>query len=178
MKIGFLAQSVLAIALYEEGLQTVAHEESEKAAELAKQNPNFEYNKETMIVIHLILASLGIQLENYEMARFHFAGLSELTKINWPYHLFDACLDIKTGNIQTGLSKMKKLSQDNEVPGELRKCIADGIKEAEAKAGPVDSKLFFPRAIAYVLFQELKAKGSVTMQKISTLVDGFMKKAQ
>jgi len=177
-KIGFLAQSVLAIALYEEGLQTVAHEESEKAAELAKQNPNFEYNKETMILAHLTLATLAIRIENYEMARFHFAGFSELTQIEWPYRLFDACVDIKTGNMQSGLTKMKKLSQDEQIPAELRKSIAEGIKAVETKAGPVDSKLFVPRAITYILFQELKAKGSAAMQKISTLVEGFMKKAQ
>jgi hypothetical protein len=178
MKIGFLAQSIIAIALYEEGLQNVAHEESEKALVLAKQNPDLEYNKETMIMIHLILASLGIQTENYDMARFHFAGFSELTQIEWPYRFFDACLDIKTGNVQTGLAKMKKLTQDEKIPSELRKSISEGIKAVETKAGPVDSRLFVPRTITYILFQELKAKGSAAIQQIATLADGFMKKAQ
>jgi hypothetical protein len=178
IKMALLAQSVIAIALYEEGLQNVAHEESEKALAMAKQNPDFEYNKETMILIHLILASLGIQTENHEMARFHFAGFSELTQIEWPYRLFDACLDIKTGNIQAGLAKMKKLSQDEKIPVELRKSISDGIKAVETKAGPVDSKLFVPRSITYILFRELKTKGSATIQQIATLADGFMKKAQ
>jgi len=177
-QVGFLAQSVVAIALYEEGLPTVAQTESAKALEMIKQNPNFEYDKETLILAHLTLASLAIRIENYEMARFHFAGFSELTRIEWPYRLFDACVDLKTGNMQSGLIKMKKLSQDEKIPAALRTTIAEGLKAVETKAGPVDSKLFVPRAITYILFEELKAKGSAAIKKIATLADSFMKKVQ
>ncbi len=119
------------------------------------------------MVAHLLLGTVSIYEKNYKAARFHFAGFSVVTKIDWPYTVVDALADIAEGQLQQGLTKMKKMIRDESLPAEVRKAIAKGITKIENEAGPVDSRLFWPRLISRLAYRELK---SVTSPAINSLM--------
>ncbi len=174
-KMKFLAQSVIAIALYEKGWRKIAFQQSEKANSYLKKNPG-KSALEEVITFHLVMGSMCIYTNNLRAARFHFAGFSNATQIHWPYQIFDALVDITENEFQKGLIKLKKISEDETVPEEVREIVASGIKEIEKDTGPVDSKLFWPRAVSKILFKELKKIGNASFSKVSEIVEEISSK--
>jgi hypothetical protein len=68
--------------------------------------------------------------------------------------------DIEKGDLQMGLTKIKKMSEDPAVPAELRTILANTIANVEKKVGgEVDSSLFWPKAISGILLEQLKKSG-------------------
>ena len=169
----FLAHSINSIVMYENGWTELAKEESILANGAVNQNPEDSSVKLQAAVFHLIMGSLTLKDKNYTAARFHFAGFGQVTGINWPYQIVDAIADIEAGDIQKGLQKIKRISQDPSVPPEIRLILSDAITEVEKNTGGnVDSKLFWPKAIAGILLDQLQ-KSSI--QEIKDAADKMKK---
>lgn len=165
-----LGHSVIAIAMYEKGWKQIARTESSKAVDILKKESGRKNAEETLMVAHLLLGTVSIYEKNYKAARFHFAGFSAVTKIDWPYTAVDALADIAEGQVQQGLTKLKKMTRDESLPPEVRKAIAEGITRIESEAGPVDSRLFWPRLISRLAYKELKRVANPAINSLMRIV--------
>ncbi len=173
----FLAHSINAIVMYENGWKDLAKEESALANGAVNKNPADNSVKLQVAVFHLLMGSLMIKDKNFDAARFHFAGFGQATDIHWPYQLVDAMADIEKGDVQTGLKKIKKMSQDPAVPAELRVALADLITDVEKNTGGnVDSSLFWPRAISGILLDQLKKSGNKEIEAAAGKLDQLKQK--
>ncbi len=172
----FLGQAVLAVALYENGWKDLGYEEAQKSHALLNQSPSLKDTEMMVMTFHLLMASLSVYQDNPRAARFHFAGFSNITRIHWPYQVFDALVDIKQKDIRGGLVKLKKMTEDPTVPPEVQTVIREGIVKVEKDFGPVDSRLFWPRAVSAILFRQLKDAGSASVQKLGGLISELTEK--
>jgi hypothetical protein len=166
-----LAHMMLSIGMFEKGWKQIAKEESDLGiAAMAKQEDQTQVRNE-ILIMHLLAGTLAIYERNFDMARVHFAGISQLTGIEWPYMLVDAMGDIDAGKIQQGLVKLKKASKDEKVPPEIRTALTDLIAQVEKKAGNVESSAFMPRLIGSMLLDELKNSGPEETKSLFSLPD-------
>jgi hypothetical protein len=173
----FMAHSINAIMMYENGWKDLAKEESALANGAIGKTPGNDTIKFQVAVFHLLMGSLSIKDKNFDAARFHFAGFGQVTDIHWPYQLVDAMGDIEKGDIQTGLKKIKKMSQDPAVPAELRVALAQMIEDVEKNTGgDVDSSMFWPRAISGLLIEQLKKSGVTEIEDAASTLDNLKKK--
>jgi hypothetical protein len=151
-----LSHMLIAVGMYERGWKNLAKGESEKGIELLNKTPNEKYSNIELTGFHFIIGSLCIYEKNYEAAKFHFAGFAALTGMDWTYTLVDGMTDINNGKLQSGLQKIKKLSEDPSVPEEIRISLKKSIEEVEKTTGKVDSALFWPRVFYSVIYDKLK----------------------
>ncbi len=160
----FLAHSINAIAMYENGWVGLAKEESALANGALNKSPENDTLKLQVAVFHLVMGALSIKDKNFDAARFHFAGFGQATDIHWPYQLVDAMADIQNKDLQTGLKKIKRMSEDPAVPVQLRVLLVNALTEVEKTGGDVDSSLFWPRAVSSILIDQLKDSGVKEIQ--------------
>jgi hypothetical protein len=173
----FLAHSINAIVMYENGWQGLAKEESALANGAVGKSPENDTLKLQVAVFHLIMGSLSIKDKNYDAARFHFAGFGQATDIHWPYQLVDAMADIEKGDLQTGLKKIKRMSEDPSVPPEIRAILVEGIANIEKNTGGnVDSSLFWPKAISGILLEQLKKSSVKEIKGAAETIDKMKEK--
>lgn len=166
-----LGHSVIAIAMYEKGWEQIARIESSKAVDILKKEFGRKNARETLMVAHLLLGTVSIYEKNYKAARFYFAGFSAVARIDWPYTVVDALADIAEGQVQQGLTKMKKMTRDKSLPAEVRKAIAEGIAKIENDAGSVNSRLFWPRLISRLAYKELKSATNPATNSLMKVVN-------
>jgi hypothetical protein len=171
-----LAHLLLSIGMYEKGWKKVAKEESDIGMKELDNNTDIDQVKNEILIIHLLAGTVSVYDRNFDMARFHFAGIGQLTGVNWPYNIVDALGNIDSGNIQKGLVSLKKLSQDPSVPAEIRSALADLIKEVEKTTGNVESPMFIPRIIGKYLIDELKNSTSVEVKSLFGFKDDLKNK--
>lgn len=171
-----LAHILLSIGMYENGWKQVAKEESDLGMKKFGKNMPQGQAQTELLIIHLLAGSVSVYDRNFDMARFHFAGIGQLTGINWPYLMIDAIGDIDSGDYQKGLVKLKKASQDESVPSEIRTALADLIKEVEKTTGNVDSPLMIPRLIGKYLMDEFKNSTSKEIKSLFGLSDDLKSK--
>lgn len=168
----FLAHSINAITMYENGWLELAKEESALANSAVNKSPGNDTIRTQVAIFHLIMGTLSIKDKNFDAARFHFAGFGQVTNIHWPHHLVDAMADIQNGDVQTGLKKLKRMAEDPAVPAEIRIILANGIAEVEKNTGgDVDSSLFWPRAISGILLDQLKNSGIKELENAGQQLD-------
>jgi hypothetical protein len=172
----FLAQTLNSITMYQQGWHALAKEESTLATQHLDKKPDSKITYEASI-FYLIMGTLYVKEKDFSQASFFWAGFGNETGINWPYQLSDAAAELQKGNIQTGLQKIKVITQDPTVPKALRDVLAIQITKVEQNAGSsVDSSLFWPRLIGKLLWQELKSSTDKSLQKIISITDGVQKK--
>jgi hypothetical protein len=171
-----LAHILLSIGMYENGWKQIAKEESDLGMKKIGKNIGQNQVSAQLLIIHLLAGSVSIYDKNFDMARFHFAGIGQLTGVNWPYILVDAYGDIESGDYQKGLVKLKNAGQDPSVPEEIRKALADLIKEVEKTTGKVDSPLFIPRLIGKCLIHELQNSTSKGIKSLFGLTEDLKNK--
>jgi hypothetical protein len=151
-----LSHMLIAVGMYEKGWKNIAKGESNKGIDILNKTPNGKYTKFELTGFHFIIGTLCIYEKNFDAARFHFAGFASLTGFDWTYTLVDAMGDINQGNTQTGLQKVKKLSEDPSVPEEIRTTLKKTIAVVEKTTGNVDSALFWPSLVSKVIYKKLK----------------------
>lgn len=171
----FLARSLRSIAMYEQGWDSLAREESQ-AANLQVQrssSSNVQYEATTF---YMLLGILKAYERDFDQSKFYWAGFANQTGIHWPYTLTDAAADLHGGRVQQGLGKLKTASQDPAVPEPIRKALGEKLQGIEAKTGDVNSTFFWPRLISAVVLDELKNSGNPQMQKFVRMVEGVKEK--
>ncbi len=156
-------------------METSNHEFSLSNITINNDSPEYSQKYE-QIMFHMIISIACIYNEKYDIAQYHLFLLSKITDINWPYLLMDGIIDIKKGNVQDGLVKLKKLQDDPKLPPEIRDLLAENIAKIEKKTGPVESNLFWLRAIGSVLYTELKNTGSSGLKDIGNHVEMLKEK--
>ncbi len=172
----YLAHMVRAMACVNMKMPVMAKKELETAKALF-DDPEGGYSEpHKQALFHLIIAIACVYNDEYEVARFHMLFVSQLTGILWPYQLIDGAFDVKEGRVQEGLIKIKELSENPEVPEEARALIKEHIAEIEKTSGPVESRLFWVRAIGSVVFKDLKNATSEEVKKLHAFVDDLTRR--
>ncbi len=170
----YLAQSLRSIAMYEQGWDTLAREESQLAkSQLRKSKSEIQYEA---TVFYMLLGLAKAYEKDFNQSKFYWAGFANETGIHWPYQLTDAIADLQANRIQQGLQKLKVLSQDEAVPEALRIALAEQIQAIEKKGGDVESPLFWPKLISSLVLDELKKKSSGQITGLLTMLEGLMEK--
>ncbi len=152
----FLVSMLNSCTMYQQGWTALAKEESDKGMSQMAKGPDKALLETETMIFHLLIGTVCVQQEQYDAAKFHFAGFAQLTGVEYPYKLIDVMIDVKKGDIQTGLKKAKTLSEDPTVPQGIRDELKIIIAEAETKGGDVNSSLFWPKIVSSVIMDELK----------------------
>ena len=154
--LNYLASMLNSCTMYEQGWTTLAKEESDKGMSLASSNGDPTMVELETMVFHLLVGTVCVQEENYDAAKFHFAGFAQLTGVDFPYKLIDIMIDVKKGDIQTGMQKAKIMADDPNVPESLRTELKSIVADVEKKGGDVNSSLFWPKIISSIIMDELQ----------------------
>lgn len=170
----YLAQSLRSIAMYEQGWDTLAREESQLAkSQLRKSKSEVQYEA---TVFYMLLGLAKAYEKDFNGSKFYWAGFANETGIHWPYQLTDAIADLQANRLQQGLQKLKVLSQDKAVPESLRTTLAAQIEAIENKGGDVESPLFWPKLISSLVIDELKKSSSGQITGLLNMLEGLMEK--
>ncbi|MFL5728149.1 MAG: hypothetical protein ACJ75J_01575, partial [Cytophagaceae bacterium] len=125
---------------------------------------------------YLVMGTMFVHRKDYAQAKFFFAGFGQTTGINWPYQIVDAMNDIDKGNVQQGLKKIKKMTEDPSVPEPVRIALKGPLEEIENTTGDVNSRLFWPKAISSILFKELKNSGDEKLKELGKMMEDISQK--
>lgn len=174
-EVKLMAMSMRSIVMYEQGWDTLARHESEEARKYMHPQPGTDVQYEVSF-FYMVMGLAKIYDKDFNQSKFYWAGFANETQIHWPYALTDAIADFQSNRIQQGLGKLKALSQDPNVPEVLRGVLAEEIGKIEAKGGDVNSRLFWPKLIASVVFDELKATGNQQLIGIIERLEKFRSK--
>ncbi|WP_333820252.1 hypothetical protein [Ohtaekwangia sp.] len=169
----YMSQSLRAITMYEQGWDTLARQESQRAKQLHKPNSDVQYEATTF---YMLLALAKIYDKDFEASKFYWAGFANETGIHWPYQLTDAIADVQAKRMQLALQKFKVLSQDPAVPEALRTVLAGKIALIEEKGGNVESPLFWPRLISTIVLEELKKTSGNQLSRFVNMLEGLKEK--
>lgn len=164
----YLARSLRSIAMYEQGWDSLAHEEAQLAKKHVKPQAGAEYELATFYVLMGLAQAYD---KDFTQSKFYFAGFANETGIHWPYKLTDAIDDFQHNRLQEGLIKLKALSQDPAVPPALQQALVEQITVIETKAGDVNSSLFWPRLISAVVLEQLKKSSNSQIGQVVQMVE-------
>lgn len=171
----FLAQSLRGITMYEQGWDSLAREESQKAKQQNLLKPGTEAPYEVSI-FYMLMGVAKAYEQDFAGSKIYWAGFANETGIHWPYKLVDAIDDLKHDRLQSALIKLKALSQDPDVPPALRKALGDQIASIEAKAGDVNSRLFWPKLISVVVLDQLKQSSNAQVGEVVRMLEALRDK--
>jgi hypothetical protein len=169
----YLARSLRSIAMYEQGWDSLAHEEAEQSKKLLKPDADAQYEVATFYVLMGLAQAYD---KDFAQSKFYFAGFANETGIHWPYKLTDAIDDFQHNRLQEGLVKLKALSQDPAVPPALQRALAEQITVIETQAGDVNSSLFWPRLISAVVLEQLKKSSNSQIGQVVQMVESLRAK--
>jgi hypothetical protein len=169
----YLATSLRAIAMYEQGWDSLAHEESTRLQLMRKPGTDAEYEA---AIFYMLMGLVKAYEKDFAQSKFFWAGFANETQIHWPYKLTDAIDDLQHNRLQEGLIKLKALSQDPAVPPALQQALAEQITLIEAKAGDVNSRLFWPKLISAVVLEQLKKSSNTQVAAVVQMVEGVREK--
>lgn len=174
--INFLTHSLEALALYEKDLKTLAGNESTKAASLLNKMPATKSAEIKKVAYHLLLGTLCIYEKNFQGARFHFAAFNSVTKMEWPYLISDAMADINEGKTKPALKKIKAITENKDVPEEVRNSLLETLKSVEKDTKDIDSQLFWTKVISQALYNAIKTSAIDGIDKIAELIQNIQEK--
>ena len=171
----YLAQSLRSITMYEQGWDSLAHEESQQAKKhrLLKPDASAQYEA---AVFYMLMGLASAYDKDFAQSKFYWAGFANETAIHWPYKLTDAIDDLQNQRIQAGLIKLKALSQDPDVPPALQQALGQQIASIETKAGDVNSRLFWPKVISVVVLDQLKTYPNSQLGAVVRVLENLRKK--
>jgi len=172
----FLTHSLAAIALYEKGWKSLAIDESRKGKALLNKMPKSNELQLNAMAFHIITGTLCLYEENYQGARFHFAGFNITSKIEWPYLIVDAMADIKEGKVKQGLRKIKKISKSKSTPETIKKSLTETLIKTEKKSETVDAKLFWTKQTSLALYDEIKNSAVPGIVRVANLLENLSEK--
>ncbi|GAA4038268.1 hypothetical protein GCM10022409_24630 [Hymenobacter glaciei] len=171
----FLASSLRSITMYQHGWNALAKQEADRGNGLLKRSSSSNIKTEAT-VFYLLVAIAKMQEGKFDEAKLYWAGFATQTGIDWPYALTDAAADLRGGQPQRGLQKLKVISQDPAVPEPLRVELAARLTTLEAHTGNVNSPLFWPNLISAAVLAELKRTNNEGIGKLVKMVEDVKKK--
>ncbi len=165
-----LAHSLQSICMSENGWTNLAKDESNYAKSYLNLEPDDSNSTLDKMTYHLLLGTLSVYMENYQNARFHFAGYSIVTQIHWPYELAEALADFKDKKNEIGLSKINAIIKNELVPVEVKNNLKISSEKISNNAKIIDPKIFWSKEISLSLFKEMEKTDIQGMQKIAELI--------
>jgi hypothetical protein len=133
-------------------------------------NPNTTEDRQKVLLFHILMASVCIKEKQYDAAEFHVNGFALVADIPWLSTLVSGMNDIKKKDLKSGLQKIKRVSEDESVPMELRIELKSAIEQVEAKGGDVDAMLFWPKLMGSLIMDQLsKSTDRYTSSIITTV---------
>jgi len=171
----YLARGMRSIIMYQKGWRGLAKAEldSARARVPVKASSSIVYEA---AVFYMIMGTACVKENDFEHARFFWAGFGIETSIHWPYQICDAVYDIQNNRFKQGIGKIKIISQDPFVPKSLRDALAIEIGKIEKYKGTsIDSSLFWPSLISNLLWDELKKSTDESLVKMTTLIEKLKK---
>jgi hypothetical protein len=169
----YLAASLRAIGMYEQGWDTLARHESQRRKLMRKPGSDAVYEA---AVFYMLMGLMKAYERDFAQSKFFWAGFGNETQIHWPYKLTDAIDDVQQNRLQTALIKLKALSQDPDVPPALQQALAEQITLIETKAGDVNSRLFWPRLISALVLEQLRKSSNAQLASVVQMVEGLREK--
>lgn len=174
--LSYLASMLNSCTMYQQGWTELAKEESDKGISLAASNGDKEMVETETMIFHLLVGTVCVQQENYDAAKFHFAGFGQLTGVEFPYKLIDIMIDVKKGDVKAGMQKAKVLSDDPTVPEGIRTELKKIVADVETKGGDVNSSMFWPKLISSFIMDEMKKSSKEGISGVMDLVGSATEK--
>ncbi|HOT88471.1 MAG TPA: hypothetical protein PLC59_01715 [Bacteroidales bacterium] len=165
-----LAHSLQSICMSENGWTNLAQDESDFAKSFLNSEPKNAGSTLDKMTYHLLLGTLSVYNENYQNARFHFAGFGIVSQIHWPYELAEALADFKDEKNEIGLSKINAIIKNELVPKEVANNLLISAKKISNDSKIIDPKIFWSKEISLSLFKEMEKTDIQGMQKIAELI--------
>lgn len=172
----YLASMLNSCTMYQQGWTNLAKEESDKGISLVSKGGDRKKVETETMISHLLIGTVCVQQQNYDAAKFHFAGFGQLTGIEFPYKIVDIMSEVKKGNIQSGLQKAKVLSNDPSIPAVIRTELKKAMDEVEQKGGDVNSAIFWPKLISSLILDEMNKSSRKTVNSVMGLLDSAVSK--
>jgi hypothetical protein len=171
-----LARSLNAICMYEKNWKSIANDETQEAVENMPYNENDSLGtKLKSMTFHLVLGTLSIYKEDYQNARFHFAGFSLVSGIRWPYRIANAMADIKESRPNEGLKEMNIIRKNKSIPDSARITIKEAFAKID-KIKPIDPKIFWTKTTSRAVYTDLNNSNITGINKIIELLNNLSEK--
>jgi hypothetical protein len=165
------AGSLRGVIFHREKWPGLAAEETQQSQSLLATVSNKETADTQLMALHLALGSNAVMQKDYERAQVHADALALVMETPWLGKLAQASIHFKEGKVTDGVRDVKRLSEDQSVPPEIRAELAKGIQEIESKTGNVDAPAFMTRVLIRGIWDVATEKSSGALSQVS----GFVK---
>lgn len=165
------AGSLRGVIFHREKWPGLAAEETQKSQALLAKVSNKESADTQLMALHLALGTNAVMQKDYERAQVHADALGLVMEAPWLGKMAKASIHFKEGKVTDGVRDVKRLSEDQSVPPEIRAELAKGIQEIEAKTGNVDAPAFMTRVLIRGIWDVATEKSSGALAQVS----GFVK---
>jgi len=123
------------------------------------------------LVIHVVLGYAALSDKNPARAQIHIDAIALTLEQPWLAELGRAGLAVQQGDVRQGLVALKELSNNPQVPPDVRAYLQQIIGQIEADTGNVDSSLWTTRVFAMIIWRELNAHGPEGLRRLMGFVD-------
>lgn len=165
------AGSLRGVIFHREKWPELAAQETKQSQTLLGTVSDKETADTQLMALHLALGSNAVMQKDYERAQVHADALGLVMEAPWLGKLAKATIHFKEGKVTDGVRDVKRLSEDETVPLEVRTELAKGIKEIESKTGNVDAPAFMGRVLIRGVWDIATEKSSGALSQVS----GFVK---
>ena len=165
------AGSLRGVIFHREKWPGLAAEETQQSQSLLATVSNKKTADTQLMALHLALGSNAVMQKDYERAQVHADALALVMEAPWLGKLAQASIHFKEGKVTDGVRDVKRLSEDQSVPPEIRAELAKGIQEIESKTGNVDAPAFMTRVLIRGIWDVATEKSSGALSQVS----GFVK---
>lgn len=124
-----------------------------------------------MLIVHAALGYKAISDKRWDRAQIHIDAIALSLKQPWLSELGRAGLAINNGDVREGLVLLKRLSENPQVPQDVRTYLGGLIAQVEADTGNVDSSLWMAKVFARIVWGEIKRHGPEGLAGLMAFVD-------
>ena len=151
----------------------LAREQSELATfgNAPRNAANDEQAVTQALVIHAVLGYAALSDKDAARAQVHIEAIALILQQPWLVELGNAGLAIQQGDLRQGLVALKGLSNNPQVPADVRGYLQQMITEIEAETGNVDSSLWTARVFAMIIWREARVHGPQGLRSLIGFVD-------
>lgn len=165
------ASSLRSVIFHRQEWPVLAKTETERANLMLSSDEKGPQTETELTVFHVALGVTSVMENDYERALVHVDALGLLLKQPWFGKLGRATLMLKQGEVTSALRDLKRLSEDESVPVEVRSELGRGIAQIETKTGNIDAPAFMARVLVKGLWDIIKTQGSLGLATMTSFAD-------
>ncbi|MCD9029946.1 hypothetical protein LDO26_17280 [Luteimonas sp. BDR2-5] len=163
----FAAQSLRTVTFQRRGWHALAHEHSQHdpaTLDAARQDAMAQ-----LATLHLVLIYAGVMDKRWDGVVLQVEGLAALIGTPWLGDIGRAALDIHEGRTRDGLRRIKRLSENEYVPTEVRTELAAFIAAIEAETGNLDDSA--TKLLLRMTWLAMRQYGPDSLRKLTGFVE-------